>query len=73
MHNRREATMFPQNGHPHEEMSRRIAGCRERLRRDRAARRISRLTPAPDEERATGEGCDAPALEAFAEETEREH
>lgn len=66
--------MFPNShGHQQEEMRKRIACCRERLRRDRVARRINRQSPALEEGRATGEGFDAPALEAYAEETGREH
>jgi hypothetical protein len=56
------------------EMRRRIADCRERLRRSRAAQRISLTCAAPSEGSAQGEAeaWDSPAFEAHGEETRRE-
>lgn len=55
------------------EMKRRIAGCRERLRRNRATQRIAERCAAPELGRATGgEGVASPAHEAHGKESERE-
>lgn len=55
------------------EMRKRIAGCRERLRRNRATRRIAERCAAPEGGRATGaEAFASPAHEAHGKESERE-
>ena len=58
-----------------EEMSRRIAGCRARLRKGRAARTMNLRAPESGEGQATGEAeaSGSPAEAARGEETEREH
>lgn len=55
------------------EMRRRIAGCRERLRRNRSAQRITERCVAPAQGRATGASAIAsPAHEAHGKESGRE-
>ena len=66
---------FPQmNIETQAEMRRRINDCRERLRRSRAAQRISLACAAPSEAGARGEAetWGPPAYEAHGEETRRE-
>ncbi len=75
MQNRRAALSFAHGGEHHTgELKRRIAGCRERLRRNRATHRIAEECAASHEGAATGEGNvqGSPALEARREETGRE-
>ena len=71
----RKAEGFPRmNSHHQAEMSRRIADCRERLRRNRMTPRIDPGCAAPADGRAQGEAeaWDSPAFEAQGEETGRE-
>jgi hypothetical protein len=75
MHNRQATPRHTPAGGEQQEMKRRIAGCRERLRRNRATHRIVERCAAPaDEGRATGEALssDAPAPEAHGKESGRE-
>jgi hypothetical protein len=76
MLNRKLSTGFsPQGGAESHEMRRRIAGCRERLRRGRAAQTIARRAPEPFDGPATGEAeavCPPAHAAHGEEETERE-
>jgi len=75
MLNRKLSPDFPPGGGQElDEMRRRIAGCRERLRKNRAARTIARRAPEPFDGPATGEAeaVRPPAHAAHGEETERE-
>ena len=75
MHNRQATPRDAHTDGGHDEMSRRIAGCRERLRRNRATHTIAQRCAAPDSDgRATGEdtGFESPARRAHGKESERE-